>query len=218
VDKDPTLSEEVQSYIAGRDWETDHDIPLEERSEARKNRRLVQAIVEAVVRSREMIADKKLEAVEVLVAASPDLIAYFLDYFTREVINAVPGYVERMLQLSAMKAERLPSTVTNGYLKEAVRTYVLGLPQASVALCRAALEQALKEGIGYKSSCTPVEMNDLLDEAETAGVIDKTIRKMAREVATSANHVLHEKPTTLATAYEVLVKLRGILHHVYAEP
>ena len=95
---------------------------------------------------------------------------------------------------------------------------ILGLPQASVALSRAALEQALKEGIGYQSTRTFVEMNDLLDEAETARVIDRTVRKMAREVADDADEVLHEKPTNLVKAYDVLVKLRGVLKHVYAEP
>jgi hypothetical protein len=135
MQKDLTLSGEVQSYIDSLDWESDRNIPPEEREEALKNRRLVEFIVKTTIRSREMITGAKLEAVEQLIAASPDLIADFLDdYFTREVISAVPGYVNRTLQLSQLEAERLPSNVTNGYLKEAVRTYILGLPQASVAL------------------------------------------------------------------------------------
>lgn len=83
-----------------------------------------------------MITDTKLEAVEQLVATAPNLVGDFLDdYFTREVISAVPGYVERTLQLSRLEAERLPSNVTNGYLKEAVRTYILGIaPSLGCAL------------------------------------------------------------------------------------
>jgi hypothetical protein len=59
-------------------------------------------------------------------------------------------------------------------------------------------------------------MNFLLDEAEGARVIDNTIRKMARKIADEADDVLHEKPTSLSKAYEVLIMLRGILQHVYA--
>jgi len=60
-------------------------------------------------------------------------------------------------------------------------------------------------------------MNNLLDEAEGAQVIDKTIRQVARKIADEAGDVLHEKPTSLAKAYEVLILLRGVLQHLYAE-
>jgi hypothetical protein len=40
-----------------------------------------------------------------------------------------PGYVTRLLELSRLQGSVIPSEVTNGYLREAVRTYVLGLPQ-----------------------------------------------------------------------------------------
>jgi hypothetical protein len=70
MQKDPTLSDEVQSYIATLDWEGDRDLPPKERGEARKNRQLVEFIVETTVRSREMITDAKLEVVEQLVAAA----------------------------------------------------------------------------------------------------------------------------------------------------
>jgi hypothetical protein len=58
-------------------------------------------------------------------------------------------------------------------------------------------------------------MNDLLDEAEGAQIIDQTVRQMARDIADKADDVLHEKPTSLANASEVLIKLRGVLQHVY---
>jgi len=48
------------------------------------------------------------------------------------------------MELSRLEGSRIPSSVTNGYLREAVRTYILGLPQASIALCRAALNRPSK--------------------------------------------------------------------------
>jgi hypothetical protein len=159
-----------------------------------------------------------LAEIEKLVVKISDAIASFLDdRYTRDVVAAVPGYVRRTMELSHLESSRLPSKITNGYLREAVRTYISGLPQASVALCRAAMEQALKENIGYQGTGTFVKMDDLLDEAETAGVIDRTMRRGAREIANAADDVLHEKPADLEKAYEVLIKLRGVLQHIYAE-
>jgi hypothetical protein len=166
----------------------------QELEEEEKFTKLVKAVVDDLINSREMLIESKLASIEKIVVSHPDLIASFLDeQFTRKVIDAVPGNVRRTMELSRLEGSRIPSSVTNGYLREAVRTYILGLPQASIALCRAALEQAIKENLGYRTS-TVVEMNSLLDEAETAHVIDKTVRTMAREVAIEANGVLHENP------------------------
>ena len=218
MERDPTLSEQVQSYIHTLDWESDHDLPPEEHEEAQQNRRLVQVMVDDIIASRETVGENKLAAIEKLVDAAPELIEHFLDdRFTRDLMDAVPGYVERTMELSRLQASRVASQVTNAYLREAVRTYVLGLPQASVALSRAALEQALKENLGYQGQRIYVEMNDLLEEAETAGVIEKMLRRMARKVAQEADDVLHEKPTSITKASEVLLLLRGVLQHIYSE-
>jgi hypothetical protein len=216
--RERTLSEEVQIYIENLDWWADRDISSEKRAESEKARKIIKVIVDDLVESRETLTDSKLSGIEKLVQTVPELIDNLLDErFTRDVINEVSGYVRRTMQLSRLEGSIVPSKITNGYLKEAVRTYILGLPQASVALSRAALEQALKEKIGFQGTRTVVAMNDLLDEAEGAQVIDKTIRRMAREIATEADDVLHEKPTSLAKAYEVLILLRGVFQHVYGE-
>ncbi len=211
------LSKHLQTCIDQLS-EDEPELSPQEREEQQKAEKIVEAIVDDIVKSREMLTENRLAAVERLMEANPELISYFLDErFTREVINAIPGYVRRTLELSRLEASRIPSKVTNGYLAEAVRTYIFGLPQASVALCRAALEQALKENIGYQGTETFVEMNDLLDEAQGAGIIDNTIRRMARAIANEADAVLHAKPTDLAKAYDVLLKLRGVPQHVYAK-
>ncbi len=215
MSREHKLSGEARDFIDN--LASSQDMSPQELEEEEKFTKLVKAVVDDLINSREMLIESKLASIEKIVASHPDLIASFLDErFTREVIDAVPGNVRRTMELSRLEGSRIPSSVTDGYLREAVRTYILGLPQASIALCRAALEQAIKENLGYRTS-TVVEMNSLLDEAETAHVIDKTVRRMAREVATEANGVLHEKPSTQAKAYEVLVKLRGVLQHLYSE-
>src|SRR5664280_1280372 len=126
------------------------------------------------------------------------------------------GYVKWTLQLSRLEAKRPPSNVTNGYLKEAVRTYILGLPQASVALCRAALEQALKESLGLQLTGVFITFQELLKEATKWNVLDGATEEMARDVANAGDEVMHEKPTDLSKAGEILTKVRGLLQHIYS--
>ncbi len=209
------LSEKVKAFIET----VDHDFRLtkQERAESARARELINVIVDHLVKARETIMDNKLDFLEKCIENEREIIEEFLDErYTRDVIDEVSGYVQRTLELSQMKCATIPSKITNGYLREAVRTYILGLPQASVALSRAAVEQALKEGMGYQSTRTFVAMNDLLVEAQTGGVIDKAHQQLAREVADAADDVLHEKPTTLSNALDVLVKMRGVLQFIYS--
>lgn len=211
-----TLSEKVRAFIETED--RDFRLTKQEQAQQERAREVLDFIVDHLVAARENITDNKWEILDKCVDNARDMVEELLDdRFTRDVINEVPGYVTRILDLSQLKCTTLPSKATNGYLREAVRTYVLGLPQASVALSRAALEQALKEGMGYQSSKSFVRMNDLLEEAETAGVIDNAYRQLARDVATAADDVLHEKPTTLSNARDVLIKMRGILQFIYSQ-
>jgi len=212
------LSQHLHSYIDTLDWEREHDIPPERREDAKKAKNVVELLVNNIIASRESLVENKLAAIEKFVLAEPELVRDFLDErFTREMIRAVQGYVSRTMQLSALEGTRSPSQITNGYLQEAVRTYIFGFPKASIALSRAALEQALKEGLGYQGSKTFVDMNSLLDEAVDGGVLDGVIRKIARKLASEADAVLHESPADMTKAYDVLLALRGIFQHIYAE-
>ena len=211
------FSDEVKAYIATLDLESDRDLKPQEREEAKTARRMVKVVVSEVVNSRETLTDGKLKGIESLVQSIPEDIAAYLDErFTRDVINSVPGYVRRTLDLSRMEAVRTPSTITNTYLREATRAYVMGLPQACIALCRATLEQALKEQLGRQLSGTFVKFHDLIDEAYKYHLLDRTTKAIAREVANDADEVLHEKPSDPNQAEGVLIKLRGLVQHIYS--
>ena len=217
MEKELMLSEKVIAFIQTVDHDSLFGLTERERAESAKAREIIDFIVDHLVKAREVITNNQFEIFDRCVENGREMIEELLDErFTRDVIDEVSGYVRRTLELSQMKCATIPSKVTNGYLREAVRTYVIGLPQASVALSRAALEQALKEGIGYQSTGTFVKMNDLLEEAETAGVIDHANKMLAREVADAADDVLHEKPTTLSNALDVLVKMRCVLQFIYS--
>jgi hypothetical protein len=211
------LSEEVQTYIDVLKNEGDRGKSLEQRREDWKLNKMVEIMIDDIIKSRETITDSRLKKLEILVETSRDLIEDFLDdRFTVEAVDGVQSSVKRLMKLSRLEAMRLPSKVTNGYLREAVRTYIFGFPQASIALSRAALEQALKENLGHQLSGDHLKMDGLLKEARKWGLLDRTMELCAREVAKAGDGVLHEKPTTDSKALEVLDKLRGLLQHIYS--
>lgn len=211
------LSREVQDFIADLDSYVVEDTPAAERQEADEHRRIVALIVETIINSRETITDAKLKAVEDFLAAMPEWIEDYLDdRFTREAVAAVPGYVDRLLKLSRLEAEHLPSDVTNGYLKEATRTYIVGLPQATIALCRAALEQALKDRLGRQLSGNFITWQELLKEARRWNLLEKATEAMARDVANAGDEVLHEKPADWKKAEEIMLNTRGLIQQLYS--
>lgn len=211
------LSDRVEIYMEAEASENNLHLSSAERLENERTSKTVADIVEDIITSRETLTDGKLAGIERLVEEAPELIKSLLnDHFTRDLIKNVPGYVDRTLQLSRVQALGKPSIITNGYLREAVRTYILGLPLASVALSRAALEQALKEKLARQLSGEFIKFQELLKEAKKWNILDSTMELCAREVANAGDEVMHEKPTTLPAALAVLDKLRGLLQHIYS--
>jgi hypothetical protein len=214
---DDTLSGEVQAFIATIDAECRFGNTPEERETNERAQRFIDIIVDDLISSREALTDNKLAIIDKLVQSTPELIADFLDSrFTRDVIDAVPGYVKRIMQLSRLEGAAIPSNVTNGYMREAVRTYVFGLAQASTALSRAALEQALKERLGMQLSGDFIKFQDLLKEARKWNILDDVMEQCARDVANAGDDVMHDRPANLSKALEVLDKLRGLFRHIYS--
>lgn len=212
------LSEHLLEYLDSFGAiENEFGVLPEERKEAEKAEEFIRCMVDDIFASRESLGRGRLFSIEPSVEA-PEFVKHFLDdRFTRDLLAGVPGYVSRTLALSGLESSREASEPTNSYLREAVRTYIFGFPKASIALSRAALEQALKEELGHQGRRIFLDMNGLLEEAEGAGIIDGVIRKTARSLASEADKVLHEQPADIAKAYDVLLMLRGVLQHIYAE-
>jgi hypothetical protein len=116
---DLTLSHQVQSFLDTLDWEDDYASSPEKRDEMQKIRAAIKLIVDDVRASRETLIDNALTGIEKLVAEmSDEFIGFLDDRYTREVVDAVPGYVKRTMQLSRLESSRIPSKITNGYLQE----------------------------------------------------------------------------------------------------
>src|ERR1019366_2419280 len=182
MERDLRLSEEVQTYIDILKNESEKGKSPEQRREDRKLAKMVEIMIDDVIKSREIIGDNRLKKLDLLVESAPDLIEDFVDdRFTVEAVDGVQSSVKRLMKLSRLEAVRTPSAITNGYLRESVRTYIFGFAQASVALSRAALEQALKENLGLQLSGEFHTMDALLKAARKYGLLDRTMELCARD-------------------------------------
>ena len=96
-----------------------------------------------------------------------------IDFFTSEVmldqmycrvlLQDVPRMVERTRALRSLTLAGIPNSEYFVYLREAAQCYVSGLPQAAIALSRAAVENRLKEVCARRFGVSAVENKDLKD-------------------------------------------------------
>jgi len=211
--KSPPLSHECLRYIEELDRDYDKDFPSEEDQQMSE---LFRTITETVFHSRQGFTDC-IEAAEMLVQIAPDFVADQLDdLITRRLVGEVPGMVRRIIKLSRLTAQKRPSQATSIYIQEAARAYIYGLTQASVAMSRAALEQALKEQLARQGKGEFIAFQELVDEATKWKILDKVSARAVRDTVKKADDVLHEAPTDEAGALQVLDAVRGLLQQIYS--
>jgi hypothetical protein len=209
-----SLSGECVSFINQLDMEYARDYPSVEDQEMLD---LFREATKLILASREGFTGAGFDAIEELVKKSPDFISDQLDDFlTRLFLGDVAGIVGRVIKLSRLDASARPSHTTAVYIQEAVRTYIYGFPQASVAISRAALEQALKGRLGRQGDGCFIQFQDLVEEAKKWKILDATAARQVRDTAKRADLVLHEMPTDRDGAWEVLTEVRGLLQEIYA--
>jgi len=215
--RDRSFSEDLLDYIQDRETDYESDLTATDREEHQKLEKLVKVIVTYVLESRQNIIKNPFKQFETVLSSAPEFVSELLDErYTRQALTEIPSYVRRTLDLSHMQAERLPSKVTNVYLQEATRTYILGLAQACVALSRAALEQGLKEVLGHQLTASYLTFRGLVDDAVKYHVLDKQTARIARSLAKQGDEVLHEIPVELTNARDVLIGVRGLLQGIYS--
>jgi hypothetical protein len=100
---------------------------------------------------------------------------------SRRVLEDVSSMAKRYMQLSKLDAVRIPSDQTAVYIREAAQVYAHGFFQASSAMRRAAVEQALKERLGFQGMGERKGFRNLVKKAEEAGVLDPTVAEQARD-------------------------------------
>jgi len=169
----------------------------------------------AILSTREQLSDQVLaKGYEMFSKYRPDIVEDFLDeYYMRDLLNRVPKMVKRTAKLSTLPVGKIPSGSTNAYLREATRTYVLGLWQASVSLSRAALEQGLQE---VTKSTSQQKLSELIEYASRLRLLTHQVARSAHAVKAAADQVLHRSPCNEHQAWDVLSNARLVLGHIFS--
>ena len=147
------------------------------------------------------------------------------DTYCREVLKEVPGMVRRTMELGELQ---LPDSQAQfwAYLRESSKCLILGLPQASVALARAAMEPCLGEAYtkfpGNKPYATRqnklisliTRLSKSFDLTKGQFGLSEQEREDATSVSTIAGGVLHDAPITEELALTVFNKARSVIQGV----
>jgi len=133
------------------------------------------------------------------------------------LIERVPEMVSRALRLEPLVVSGDLSPLVDVHLREGTRAYLFGLFNASVALCRSALEQALEDKVpkGLQTPSREDHLQNLIKRAELSKVLQHDFGRMADEVRRSANKVVHGQMCDESEGSDILVKTRKVLRALY---
>ena len=177
----------------------------------------LERIAKEIIAGREAFTDEEFAIWEKCLQNEPEITEAEVDrVLSLRVLEDVPAMVNRLVSLSKLTAARIPSGQTAVYISEAARAYVYGLTQASAAMSRAALEQALKENLGRQGDGSFISFQELVEDAKKWNILDGITAKQVRDLAKKADLVLHERPIDLNGARDVLIEVRGLLQEIYS--
>ncbi|MGH9606071.1 MAG: hypothetical protein ACRD3N_10280 [Terracidiphilus sp.] len=176
----------------------------------------LERIAEELVEGREAFTDPRFEVLERALRDESEITEGEIDrVLAGRVLLGVSGMVKRVVNLSKLDRTKIPSDQTERYVREAARSYLYGLYQASAAMSRVALEQSLKEVLGRQGTEDFIPFKRLRKEAERRGILDGVTGPAARKIAEDASEVIHRRPTDSAGALEILDGSRGLIVQVY---
>jgi len=132
--------------------------------------------------------------------------------YCRDLLKGVPAIVERTIKLSHLTLSGI-SDSEFVYLREAANCYIFGLPQAAVALARAAVEDSLRSKLAKffgKDAVARADLKNLLDDlAPRAKTLSREGRNLAHKVRVAANDVLHSQATGPPDAMDAMAVIEA---------
>ena len=135
--------------------------------------------------------------------------------YSRDLLRAVPGMVERTRKLSQLTLSEITDQQSFVYLREAANCYILGLPQAAIALARAAVEARLRTAVSKtlgKSTVGDAGLHKIINDfAVRLQLLPPKGKELANKVRTAGDDVLHKKPADSVSALEVLEAARAVI-------
>ena len=108
--------------------------------------------------------------------------------------TAVRSRAERAMDLSELFLEERPGEPALRFLRRLTRCYVTGFLPECVMLCRAILENALKEAFERTGEQLPEKQRDRIDRAYDLKWLSYDGKRAAHDVWTRGNKAIHDDP------------------------
>ena len=139
----------------------------------------------------------------------------FDQVYCRLLLGRVPKIVERHRNLSHLTLSEIVDRKSFVYLTEAANCYILGLPQAAIALSRAAVEAHLRNALEKVYGVSAVRGAGLKvlvnDYARRGQFLSLEGRQRANAIREAGDGVLHEEPADSESALEVIEAARAVI-------
>jgi len=213
------LSQELLRYADQLEREFLEDASPVDRRDWPIHKKFVENIVSALISARETVWSTDLTDFERFSSENREMVDGLLDsHYTILGLNRVHSLVARTMRLAQLQAKYAPSPQSNSYIQEAARAYISGLPMASVAMSRAALEQALKDRVGKQGDGDrDTTFAKLANYARKWKILDEADTKRSKDLADECNRLLHEKPIESDDkAFEILAAIRTLIQKIYS--
>lgn len=136
-------------------------------------------------------------------------------HYAFELTKVLGRLNKKTFKLEAPPITGLAPLSVVSYLKESTRCWLYGFHGACVSLCRACLEETLKEA-------TPIpilnaaRLDLLIDEARQKQVLDDCMAEVAHSIRKKANKFLHGHPITEEDSRETLDNIRSVVEQVFS--
>lgn len=129
---------------------------------------------------------------------------------------------KRCLQLARLALTVSPAEPVQKFLARAGRSYVTGLYPESVVMCRAVLENAIRDKFQRHKKALPTpsgrsEMRTRLERAEEFGWLTRRQRTEAWEVHQRGNKAVHEDPHLTTDVFGTIEATLGLLDVLYQD-
>ena len=136
-------------------------------------------------------------------------------FYCRDVLRQVPEIVERHQKLSQLILSEIGDRESFVYLSEAAKCYILGLPQAAIALSRAAVEAKLRNAVSKFLGSKTVRgagLKEIINNFASRGRLLSTKgRELANKVRVAGDDVLHVTPSDSGSALAVIEAARAVI-------
>lgn len=148
-------------------------------------------------------------------------------HYAMQLLDVLPGMRRRSFELATLPLLGHASEELVDLLHEATRAHLLGLHTACVALCRAALERALVERVPAVEVLRQREswgrrghLENLINAAKAAGLLDQSLTDFAHALRTRSNDVLHgiRGRALVEDSFVIISDARLLIERLFSPP